>query len=164
MTWTQTFEEARGDAQTLSELTDFNSLVKLAEQVGCELQQNGVSSRQIRVLLSETTAGMSRIRRGRTLGMDAGATDSVSQDEQDHEEKRKAARELQDRAAQREAALLNISLVYNAGRAKRGEQAIRQLTELMGEVTRAVKTFEDFKVLRKFSEAVMAYFKFHGGK
>ncbi|WP_174369239.1 type III-A CRISPR-associated protein Csm2 [Deinococcus sp. JMULE3] len=151
MTWTQTFKAARGDAQTLSELADFNPLIELAEQVGRDLQRDGVSSRQIRVLLSETTAGVSRIRRGRTLGMDAGGTDTPPRD-------------MQDRAAQREAALLNISLVYNAGRAKSGEHAIRQLTDLMGEVTRAVKTFEDFKVLRKFSEAVMAYFKFHGGK
>lgn len=149
MTWTQDFKAARGPATALSDIQDFNTLVSLAETVGEELQRGSVSSRQIRVLLSETTAGVSRIRRGRTLGMDATA---VLDEEQ------------QNRAAQREAALLNISLVYNAGRAKSGEASIRQLTELMGEMTKAVQTFEDFKVLRKFSEAVMAYFKFHGGK
>lgn len=148
MSWTQTFKTARGDATTLSDIQDFNALVSLADQVGRELQGGGVSSRQIRVLLSETTAGVSRIRRGRTLGIDATSPD----------------RAQQDRAAQREAALLNISLVYNAGRAKSGEAYIHQLTDLMGDVTGHVKTFEDFKVLRKFSEAVMAYFKFHGGK
>ncbi|GHG36695.1 hypothetical protein GCM10017784_33670 [Deinococcus indicus] len=148
MSWTQEFKKARGDAATLSDIGDFNQLVSLAETVGRELQGGGVSSRQIRVLLSETTAGVSRIRRGRTLGIDAASPD----------------RAQQDRAAQREAALLNISLVYSAGRAKSGEAYIRQLTDLMGEVTGNVRTFEDFKVLRKFSEAVMAYFKFHGGK
>ncbi|MFT2721104.1 type III-A CRISPR-associated protein Csm2 [Deinococcus sp. A31D244] len=148
MSWTQEFKTARGDAATLSDIGDFNQLVSLAETVGRELQGGGVSSRQIRVLLSETTAGVSRIRRGRTLGIDAASPD----------------RAQQDRAAQREAALLNISLVYSAGRAKSGETYIRQLTDLMGEVTGNVRTFEDFKVLRKFSEAVMAYFKFHGGK
>ncbi|GAA5438210.1 type III-A CRISPR-associated protein Csm2 [Deinococcus aquaticus] len=148
MSWTQEFKTARGDAATLSDIGDFNQLVSLAETVGRELQGGGVSSRQIRVLLSETTAGVSRIRRGRTLGIDAASPD----------------RAQQDRAAQREAALLNISLVYSAGRAKSGEAYIRQLTDLMGEVTGNVRTFEDFKVLRKFSEAVMAYFKFHGGK
>ncbi|MCD0170154.1 type III-A CRISPR-associated protein Csm2 [Deinococcus sp. 23YEL01] len=148
MSWTQEFKTARGDAATLSDIGDFNQLVSLAETVGRELQGGGVSSRQIRVLLSETTAGVSRIRRGRTLGIDTASPD----------------RAQQDRAAQREAALLNISLVYSAGRAKSGETYIRQLTDLMGEVTGNVRTFEDFKVLRKFSEAVMAYFKFHGGK
>lgn len=148
MSWTQEFKKARGDAATLSDIGDFNQLVSLAETVGRELQGGGVSSRQIRVLLSETTAGVSRIRRGRTLGIDTASPD----------------RAQQDRAAQREAALLNISLVYSAGRAKSGETYIRQLTDLMGEVTGNVRTFEDFKVLRKFSEAVMAYFKFHGGK
>lgn len=145
MSWTQEFKTARGDAATLSDIGDFNQLVSLAETVGRELQGGGVSSRQIRVLLSETTAGVSRIRRGRTLGIDTASPD----------------RAQQDRAAQREAALLNISLVYSAGREKIGSQQIKSLKELVGEMTTAVKTLEDFKVLRKFSEAVMAYFKFN---
>lgn len=154
MSWTQDFNTARGEAKTLSDINDFGELVKLAETVGRDLQSGGVSSRQIRVLLSETTAGVSRIRRGRTLGM--------LQDNPTPEQ--------QDKAAQREAALLNISLVYNAGRDKSGSASINQLTELMGAMTRHVSDFEDFKVLRKFSEAVIAYFKFyddqpkHGGR
>lgn len=151
MSWKESLESAMGDAQSLSNIADFNQLVNLAERVGQDLQAEKVSSRQIRVLLSETTAGVSRIRQGRTLGMvneTGGLPDKAGQ----------------DKAAQREAALLNISLVYNAGRDKSGTAAIRQLTDLMGQITRRVHTFEDYKVLRKFSEAIVAYFKFHGGK
>lgn len=148
MSWTQEFQTARGQARTLSEIEDFGGLVSLAEKVGRDLQADKVSSRQIRVLLSETTAGVSRIRRGRTLGMIQDTPDAQGQ----------------DKAARREAALLNISLIYNAGRDKNGTASIRQLTDLLGTVTSHVHSFEDFKVLRKFSEAVMAYFKFHGGK
>jgi CRISPR type III-A-associated protein Csm2 len=156
MTWKQDFESARQDARTLSDIGDFNTLVDLASRVGQELKQGNVSSRQIRVLLSETTAGVSRIRRGRTLG-NPGLPERAAEDPA-------AERDRQDRAAQREAALLNISLVYNAGREKNGAESIRQLTELVGSMGRHVQTFEDYKVLRKFSEAIMAYFKFHGGK
>jgi len=145
MTWTQDFKSARGEATALSDIRDFSTLVSLAEKVGEGLQSGGVSSRQIRVLLSETTAGVSRIRRGRTLGMSTVVT---------------LDKEQQNRAAQREAALLNISLVYNAGRDKSGAEGIAELKNLIGEMTSSVQTFEDFKVLRKFSEAVMAYFKF----
>jgi len=152
MTWTQDFQATRQDARNLSEIEDFNKLVSLADTVGRGLGSGGVSSRQIRVLLSETTAGVSRIRRGRTLGLQT-ASDTIQQD-----------KAQQDKAAKREAALLNISLIYNAGREKSGGQDIKQLAELMGQMTAHVNTFEDFKVLRKFSEAVMAYFKFYGGK
>lgn len=141
MTWTQDFQTARAGAATLSEIPDYGGLVKLAETVGKNLHTDGVSSRQIRVLLSETTAGVSRIRRGRTLGL-AGQPSR------------------QDDAARREAALLNISLVYNAGREKSGTEGVKKLTELIGAMTDHVKSFEDFKVLRKFSEAIIAYFKF----
>ena len=157
MTWTQDFDAARGNAQTLSDIQDFNQLVKLADTVGKDLNADGVSSRQIRVLLSETTAGVSRIRRGRTLGMGQTLTEAEKADKQ------KIAEQL-DKAAKREAALLNISLIYNAGRDKKGNAGIKQLAELINNMTARVTTFEDFKVLRKFSEAVMAYFKFHGGK
>ena len=152
MTWTQDFQATRQDARNLSDIEDFNKLVSLADTVGRGLEAGKVSSRQIRVLLSETTAGVSRIRRGRTLGLQA-AADTIQQD-----------KAQQDKAAKREAALLNISLIYNAGREKTGGQDIKQLAELMGQMTAHVNTFEDFKVLRKFSEAVMAYFKFYGGK
>lgn len=148
MTWTQDFQAARNNAKTLSEIEDFNQLVQLADTVGQGLQGEGVSSRQIRVLLSETTAGVSRIRRGRTLGVHTDMVDEAQQNS----------------SARREAALLNISLVYNAGRDKKGAGSIRELTSLVGAMTAHVHTFEDFKVLRKFSEAVLAYFKFHGGK
>lgn len=148
MTWTQTFQATRRDARNLSDIEDFDGLVRLAETVGQELGRDKVSSRQLRVLLSETTAGVSRIRRGRTLGLSTPTPD----------------REQQDKAAKREAALLNISLIYNAGREKTGAQSIEALADLMGSMTGHVHTFEDFKVLRKFSEAVLAYFKFHGGK
>lgn len=154
MSWTQDFNAARGNAQTLSDIQDFDQLVKLAETVGRDLHADKVSSRQIRVLLSETTAGVSRIRRGRTLGM--------SQPSESEAGKQQIAQQ-QNKAAKREAALLNISLVYNAGRSKNGSGSIKQLTELMDKMTAHVNTFEDFKVLRKFSEAVMAYFKFYGG-
>lgn len=156
MTWTQNFESARRDAKTLSDIEDFNILVDLANAVGRELYQDKVSSRQIRVLLSETTAGVSRIRRGRTLGS-SGLPENAAEDPS-------AERARQDTAARREAALLNISLVYNAGREKNGAGSIRQLTELVGTMGHCVQSFEDYKVLRKFSEAIMAYFKFHGGK
>lgn len=145
MTWTQDFQAARAGVTTLSDIPDYRKLVELADQVGRDLQIDKVSSSQIRVLLSETTAGVSRIRRGRTLGL--GGQES-----------------RQDDAAKREAALLNISLIYNAGREKNGANAIRQLTDLIGEMSALVHTFEDYKVLRKFSEAVLAYFKFYGGK
>ncbi|THF70979.1 type III-A CRISPR-associated protein Csm2 [Deinococcus sp. Arct2-2] len=148
MTWTQDFQAARKEAQSLSDIEDFSTLVKLAETVGQALQRDDVSSRQLRVLLSETTAGVSRIRRGRTLGLSLSTPN----------------REQQDKAAKREAALLNISLIYNAGREKKGTQSIKLLADLMGSMTGHVNTFEDFKVLRKFSEAIIAYFKFHGGK
>ncbi|SEJ92937.1 CRISPR type III-A/MTUBE-associated protein Csm2 [Deinococcus reticulitermitis] len=148
MSWTQDFNAARKDAKTLSDIEDFGALVKLADTVGRDLKGGDVSSRQLRVLLSETTAGVSRIRRGRTLGL--------AQDQPN------AAQ--QDRAARREAALLNIGLIYNAGREKNGGASIGQLADLMNAMTAHVGGFEDFKVLRKFSEAVMAYFKFHGGK
>lgn len=148
MSWTQDFQNARKDAKSLSEIPDFNELVKLANSVGLGLKNGDVSSRQIRVLLSETTAGVSRIKRGRTLGIQA--SDPTA--------------EQQDQAARREAALLNISLVYNAGRDKNGITSIKNLADLIGTMTPFVQSFEDFKVLRKFSEAVMAYFKFHGGK
>lgn len=148
MTWTQEFQKARGTAPTLSHIEDFNGLVALANTVGLGLQSDRVSSRQIRVLLSETTAGVSRVRRGRTLGINTDTPDEAQQ----------------NMAAKREAALLNISLVYNAGRDKNGSGSIRELTDLIGAMTPHVQSFEDFKVLRKFSEAVMAYFKFHGGK
>ncbi|WP_339098190.1 type III-A CRISPR-associated protein Csm2 (plasmid) [Deinococcus sp. VB343] len=157
MSWTQDFNAARGNAAALSDIQDFSQLVKLAEAVGKDLNADGVSSRQIRVLLSETTAGVSRIRRGRTLGMGQMPADDARADKQ------QIALQL-DKAAKREAALLNISLIYNAGRDKKGNVSIKQLAELMEKMTAHVNTFEDFKVLRKFSEAVMAYFKFHGGK
>lgn len=141
MTWTQDFQTARAGAAALSDIPDYEKLVKLAETVGKNLHVDGVSSRQIRVLLSETSAGISRIRRGRTLGLSGQAG-------------------RQDEAAKREAALLNISLVYNAGRDKSGTEGIKKLTELIGAMTTHVRTFEDFKVMRKFSEAVVAYFKY----
>jgi len=153
MTWTKNFQDTRANAHSLSDIEGFRELVRLADTVGSGLKSGGVSSRQIRVLLSETTAGVSRIRRGRTLGLQAADPETVQQD-----------KTQQDSAAKREAALLNISLIYNAGREKSGGQEIKQLAELMNEMTSHVNTFEDFKVLRKFSEAVMAYFKYYGGK
>lgn len=141
MSWTQEFEQARGGAARLSDIRDFDRLVQLADRVGKDLCDDKVSSRQVRSLLSETTVGASRIRSGRTLG---GGTP--------------------DEAAAKEAALLNITLVYAAGREKNGTASIRKLVDLIGTVTGHVKTLEDFKVLRKFSEAIVAYYKFHGGK
>lgn len=150
MSWTQEFHKLRANAATLSEIQDFHALVKLAETVGRDLHADGVSSRQIRGLLSETTVGASRIRSGRTLG---GGD--------------------QNTAAAKEAALLNISLVYAAARDKNGSASLQELTALIGEVSRHVKSFGDFKILRKFAEAIIAYYKFaennssgrrHGGR
>lgn len=152
MSWTQDFNDVMGQAGVLSDIADFQKLVKLADEVGSHLAAEKVSSRQIRVLLSETTAGVNRIRQGRTLGI---GHINGNREEQ---------RAQMDKAAQREAALLNISLIYNTARDKNGEGAIRQLTALMEQMTKKVTDFEDYRVLRKFSEAIIAYFKFHGGK
>lgn len=149
--WLSEYKTLMGTARTLSDVTDMSGLVSLAEQVGEELASGGVSSRQIRVLLSETTAAVSRIERGATIGNQAPATDPAE----------KAAQRNRD--AQREAALLNIALVYGAARANDSD-ALKNVAALIKEMSIQVKTFEDFKVLRKFSEAVVAYFKFHGGK
>ncbi|MFD2608755.1 type III-A CRISPR-associated protein Csm2 [Deinococcus taklimakanensis] len=163
MTWTQEFQKARGTAPTLSHIEDFNGLVALANTVGQGLQRGEVSSRQIRVLLSETTAGISRIRRGKTLGAEWDPN-LVVQSDKTAQEKRTIRQEQENKAARQEAALLNITLIYSAARGKKGTAAIQDLAELLKVMTAHVRSFEDFKVLRKFSEAVMAYFKFHGGK
>lgn len=149
--WLSEYKTLMGKARTLSDVTDMSGLVSLAEQVGEELVKAKVSSRQIRVLLSETTAAVSRIERGATIGNQAPTTDPTEKATQ------------RNRDAQREAALLNIALVYAAARANDSD-ALKNVAALIKEMSSQVKTFEDFKVLRKFSEAVVAYFKFHGGK
>lgn len=154
--WLSEYKTLMGKARTLSDVTDMSGLVNLAEQVGEELVKAEVSSRQIRVLLSETTAAVSRIERGATIGNQAPTTDPTEKATQ------------RNRDAQREAALLNIALVYAAARSggskKDTQLNLDALAVLVKEMSGQVKTFEDFKVLRKFSEAVVAYFKFHGGK
>ena len=64
MTWTQEFQAACKDARSLSDIEDFSELVKLADNVGQDLNSGGVSSRQLRVLLSETTRQASAVSGG----------------------------------------------------------------------------------------------------
>lgn len=150
--WSSKYKALMGNKRMLSEIGDMGGLVSLAEQVGKGLSDGGVSTRQIRVLLSETTAAVSRIERGATIGSHAPVTDPAEKATQ------------RNRDAQREAALLNIALVYGAARSSgsKNDADLNALAVLIREMSGDVKTFEDFKLLRKFGEAVVAYFKFYG--
>lgn len=146
--WKESYERLRGKSPSLGQIEDFAVLVELAEKVGRGLKDEKVSSRQIRVLLSETTAAMNRIKRGATLGFSSVSNNDAQQ---------------QNKAARREATLLNIALIYHTARVA-DNYALHDLVDLIKTMTSDVKTFEDFKVLRKFSEAIIAYFVANGGK
>lgn len=148
MTWTQRAKDIVTD-KGLSEIDDMNLLVSLANDLAQTLpdprKDDSVSSRQVRIILAESVAASSRIQRGRSLG----------------------SKGDKDADARKEASLMKIALVYAIGREKNNDSVKRKLQDLSACVNvllESVKTYEDFKVMRKFSEAVMAYFKFHGGK
>lgn len=146
MSWKDDYLRIAQGAHGLSDIQDLSRLVELAETVGKGLVDRGASAKQMRGFLSETNSASMRIRTGRSLGQKSTAETAM------------------DTAARTEAGFLNASLAYAAGRDTKAKGSMEDLALLVRSMSGHVHTLDDFKVLRKFAEAIAAYFKFHGGK